>query len=583
MKKLVLWVLIFVWLGIWTIFAQNMPDAAKIEVKDPISLWEATNLKITMMNNWSRMTTYDGTIFINVVEENWKRLKDSECTVPSQWMYNFLWSDLWTKEFQRWLEIKKEWTFYIEVSDLNDSEDKILWRQLVHVVREDSVENLKHIEIISPNSNWNIIGERVEIFASCPEIPNSEAIVYIDDKAVWTTRVSSDWSIVYTVWNIVEWQHSLSIEIHDSVGGNTIWNSDKIFFVNSSAKTDWIKNVLVDPERWLMVWDMTNITVYTDDMVESVKMRLSDRSENDSMVMNRVWLWEFNQNVWLIGSWEISLSFNLSSLNNTVNESYDNYKIITVSDLPTILNVDIDTDAEEKSASLMWDVSNKSIVSSYLVDWRIEWTALSWKDRSETTSFRFNDVPYDTVISLNITPYWANQSKHWAASKTIQFVVSKKQELDSCWNWICENWESHELCPQDCDGEWWTTVIPWPSCPPQHISARTTKIWDSYYLIWDKIENVKKYVVYSSTTPDWKDKTKVYETTDTSYEYPFDHTSEEDVYMYFWIVWVCEDGEELELTWATKVQVWPAENFFLLMCLTFLIYFWIKLFRQTEE
>ncbi len=139
------------------------------------------------------------------------------------------------------------------------------------------------------------------------------------------------------------------------------------------------------------------------------------------------------------------------------------------------------------------------------------------------------------------------------------------------------------MCPQDCQWTWSTTIILWPSCPAQTISTHTEKIWNSYYLIRDKVENVQKYIVYSSESPDWKDKLKVYETTDTSYEYPFDHTSEEDVFMYFRIVWVCEDWEELELTWATKVQVWPAENFFLLLCMTFLIYFWIKLFRNTEE
>ena len=202
-------------------------------------------------------------------------------------------------------------------------------------------------------------------------------------------------------------------------------------------------------------------------------MKLSDRPENDSMVMNKVWLWEFNQNVFLIGSWEINLSFDISSLNNTINESYDNYKTIYVSDFPSISDINIDTNAEEKSATISWDISNKTIIYSYLIDWRIEWTTMSWKDRSETTSFRFNDVPYDTTVNLSITPYRANESKHWSASKTIQFVVSKKLESESCWNWTCEDWESHELCPQDCDGEWWTTIIPWPSCPKQQISAHT--------------------------------------------------------------------------------------------------------------
>jgi hypothetical protein len=36
-----------------------------------------------------------------------------------------------------------------------------------------------------------------------------------------------------------------------------------------------------------MVNDMVNVTVMTDDMIESVKLRLSDRPENDSIVMSK--------------------------------------------------------------------------------------------------------------------------------------------------------------------------------------------------------------------------------------------------------------------------------------------------------
>lgn len=599
MKKFVLGILTTLCLTLWVLFAQTIsPDTAEISVKDPIKEGEATNLKITILKNWSKMTNYNGTILILVTDENWTKLKDNEYTVPSRWMYSFLSSDLWEKEFQKWLEIKKDGNFYIEVSDLNDNEDKILWKQLVHVTKNTATQDLKHIEITYPIPNWNLIGQKVEIIWSCSEIPNSEAIIYIDDKPAWTTRVNWDWRIVHTIQNITEWQHSLSIEIPD-LAWNIMWSSDKIFFTNSSAWNNWIKNIFINPEKWLMVWDMTSVTVYTDDMVESVKMKLSDRLENDSMVMNKVWLWEFNQNVFLIGSWEINLSFDISSANNTINESYDNYKTITVSDVPSISDIDIKTDIENKSANITRNTSNQSIVSSYLIEWRIEGTTLSWKERSETTSFKFNDVPYDTTINLNITPYRANTSKHWAASKTIQFVISKQQQSNSCWNWICENWENNTDCPQDCsiscgnlvceaweryetcpqDCAWWWKTF---TCLPQAISTHTEKIWNNYYLVRDKAENITKYIVYSSASPDWKDKVKVYETTDTSYEYPFDHTAKEDIFMYFRVIWVCENWEELELTWSTKVQVWPAENFFLLMCLTFLIYFWIKLFRETE-
>ena len=583
MKKFTLGILTFIWLWVWTIFAQSLPDDVEISIKDPLIVWEATNLKITMMKNGSKMTTYNGTIIMDITDENWIRIKDSERVLPSQWLYEFSKSDLWEKEFQKWLEIKKEWTFYIEISDFNESEDQILWKQIIHVISNRPNGDIKNIDVFSPNSNENILNNKIDILASASEIPNSKATIYIDWKAISSANVWSDWIINHSIWNINNWQHILMIEISD-LDWNIIWKSENITFNISSSWTEWIKSVVVEPENWLMIWDMTTITVYTDETVESVKLNLSDRSENEGIIMNKNWIWQFSQNVFLVGSWEIFFFFFTSAFNNTSNNSYRNYKSITVSDSPSVNNIKINTNAQEKTANISRDAPNTSI-SSYLIDWRIEWSnSLSWKEWSENNYFMFKDVPYDTIVNLTITPYRDKQKQHGAASKTIQFVISKDQQ-NTCWNWICDilSWESYELCPQDCDGTWWVTIVLWPSCPPQTISTHTEKIWNSYYLVRDKAENVKKYIIYSSTSPDGKDRVKVYETTDTSYEYPFDHTSKEDVFMYFWVIWVCEDWEEIELTWATKVQVWPAENFFLLLCLTFLIYFWIKLFRHTEE
>lgn len=110
------------------------PDSAEIKVNDPIIIWEATNFEIKILKNNKTMTNYNGTIIILVTEEDWNVLKHNEYTLPSYWMYTYLSSDLWEKIFQKWLEIKKEWTFYIEVRDLNDYEDKALWKQLITVV-----------------------------------------------------------------------------------------------------------------------------------------------------------------------------------------------------------------------------------------------------------------------------------------------------------------------------------------------------------------------------------------------------------------------------------------------------------------
>ena len=567
MRKFILGVLTFIWLGFWALFAQNiLPDEAQIEVKSPIIQWEATNLTITMLKNWAKMSSYAGTIYITVSDENWTPLNQNEYTVPKQWLYTFSDTDLWSTTFEKGLEIKKEGTFYIEVEDFNDPEEKTLWREPVTVIRNNAPVGNSYIEVLSPIQNTTLTNEKVEIIASVPELRNSNAIIYLDDNLEGTTLTDSQWMINYVINNVTPWKHSLSIEVLDMDGITPLWSSDKIYFTTSKTTASWI-SVTVEPEIWLVVGDIVRITAYTDEMIETVKMQLSDRSENESEVLPKIANWQFSKDVFLFNTWLITISLETSASMGSNIETFENIKEFTVLDTPVISNITTWVDSENQIATLSRDISNWT-ASSYLISYRLwDWQANQKEEWTDKKSFKFTDVPYDTTLNVTITPYRKEATKHGAASETIKFVITKWQPWDS----------------QNPGGTSLTWFDNQPRCIVENISTRTTKIWDNYYLIWDKVENVSKYIVYSSTLPDGSDKMKVYETSDTSYQYPFDKTSEEDKFAYFWIVWICDDGQELELTGATKVQVWPAENFFLLLCMTFLIYFWIKLFRQTEE
>jgi len=595
--------------------AQNtiLPDSANIEVKSEIIEWEATNLAVTMMKNWSKMNNYDWTVYFTIEEENWTPLKPSEYTLPNGSIYTFSEQDLWSKEFQKWLEIKREWVFYIQVEDLNDPDEKILWRQQITVIKNSVARWDYHIEIYSPLPEASIPGDKIDILWNIPELPNSKALVYIDNDPAISVDIDSTWIINYSIGDLALWRHSLRIEIPD-MEWNIMWESDKISFTIAENGDASIKDVTMYPEKWLMVWDKTKITVYTDEMVESVKMKLSDRPQNDGIILTKDKTWEFYYDVYLISTWDVNITLETTTANNSVTQTHENVKLFSVIDTPEIWNITTTKDEENQTVTVSWDVLNWDPVTWYSIQY--QGGDISGEEETENRSFTFKDVPYDTEIDVNITPIWKNALgllTHGAAaqSKIIKFVVTKPEpnESSECWNWIADPWEDCTTCAEDlwdqCPvpeslatcGNWiieewencwncledlWDQCLTEPRCTVQNISTRTTKVWNNYYLIRDKVENVKKYIVYSSASPDGLNKVKVYETTDTSYEYPFDYTAKEEQYMYFRIVWICDDWEKLELTWATKIQVWPAENFFLLMCLTFLIYFWIKLFRETE-
>ncbi len=611
MKKFILGILISLTLGVWSIFAQNtlFPDEAKVEVKDTIYENESANLEITMMRNWSKMNDYVWVISIRISDENWNSLKTNEYTLPNNGTYKFEESDLWHKEFQKWLEIKKEWVFYIEISDIHDPDEKTLCKQKINVVRNDGPNNNYYINIITPEPGLQYTKWKINIIANVPELPNSSAQIYIDE---WTpTKADTDyqWQIISTISNIPTWRHTLHIEIL-SMDWSIIWESDKITFMMVDDENSWIKDVKVYPEEWLVVGDQTTITVYADEMIEAIKLKLSDRT-NNNMIMGPEGAWEFRYTVFLEKGGRISIDLETSASNNSVHNTYEDIKEFYVSEQPEIGEIRTDVRTEDQTATVSWEVLNWGPVSSYKLNYRAwDWSEIYWEEETKEQFKKFSDVPYDTTINVSITPIRKNalgMPTHWSAPKTVQFIIQKN---DTCWNWMidpgedcsscamdlgdrcailsgntCWNWvidpgEDCSTCARDLGDK--CPITKAPRCTVQNIATRTTKIWDNYYLVRDKVENVTKYIVYSSTTPEWNDKVKVYETSDTNYEYPFDYNAQEDQFLYFWIVWICDDGEELELTWATKVQVWPAENLLLLICMTFLIYFGIKLFRATE-
>jgi hypothetical protein len=566
MKKFVLGSLTFLWIAFWIIFAQStLPDSAEISVKSTINQWEATNLTITMMKNGSKMSNYMGRIYISIEDENWTTLQPNEFTLPNNWMYRFEENDLWSKEFQKWLEIKKEWIFYIKIEDM-DNDDITLWTQAITVIKNIQTNKWKDIEILSPLSEETVTNNKIDILAEAKELQNSQALIYLDNNSPITTYTDSSWILQYSIWNINPWKHSLKIEIPDTIDWTILWTSNTLYFTVTTNNNLWINGITLIPETWLLLWEKTTIKVYTDEMVESVKMNLSDRNEDDSIILTKDKNWEFSHTLFLSSTWEISISLETSTANNSASQTFKDIKQISVADVPEIANITVEEDENLQTATISWDVLNWDPISWYIIKyWGNEWSNISWEEQTQKQSYKFIDVPYDTEINLAITPVrknYLNLATHWAASKTVKFVISKPS---------VDSWSININEPKE------------PRCTVQNISTKTKKIGDNYYLTWDKVENVTKYIVYSSTSPDGSDKMKVYETSDTSYEYPFDYSAEEDKFMYFRIVWICDDWEELELTWATKVQVWPAENFFLLLCLTFLIYFWIKLFRQTEE
>ena len=70
MKKFLFGLLVIFCGSMWFIFAQGVifPDSAEIDVKGTIYEWEATNMTVTMMKAWSKMSAYTWEILMKIDE-----------------------------------------------------------------------------------------------------------------------------------------------------------------------------------------------------------------------------------------------------------------------------------------------------------------------------------------------------------------------------------------------------------------------------------------------------------------------------------------------------------------------------------
>jgi hypothetical protein len=78
-----------------------------------------------------------------------------------------------------------------------------------------------------------------------------------------------------------------------------------------------------------------------------------------------------------------------------------------------------------------------------------------------------------------------------------------------------------------------------------------------YYITWPNIAGVDKYTIYKSDKPDTPlaQATKVAETVENMFLYPFDPKSKTKDYSYYTVQATCNDGTVVTVDETKKIQV----------------------------
>ena len=533
-RLLILLPLVFSLFWYYTYTLAAAPNAFIVEAQpSSFEINQPVDLVVKAVNNWEIVKDYNGDIFIEI---DWDIDPQKDYIVPSEWLYTFVPQDQWIKIFSKWIQIKKAWTFKIKISDITD--DNVKWETTV-IVGTPWWENLKDVQITSPVAWMTEKNDVVNIFWASVQLPNSPIQYYINDVLVQQWITDSLWNFsAYLTW-IKEWQNVLRAKIVDS-SDTVLGESDQISFNYQPITDDVFKWIEIIPLANIKQWEQVIFNVRTNDWISSVQLKFSD---GKSYPMDRVTAWQFSKKITMENEWDIIVSLEIMDAWNK--KTYDNIHTLNIWQWTSIKNIKFFTDLIDQNTltvkrEVIWIVPSK---------FKIEyWT---WKDlldqsvNVDTNELFVENIDPAVVYYFQITPLNADLSPIWSPSSIVNFDSS------------------------------------WPTCIVQDITISDEKIGDKHYLVRSGVENVDKYIVYRSDfeTSDVSKMKKVWETTDTKFEYPFNKFSKKDEYAFYAIQALCKDGTELKIDNVKKVQVWPVENILLVIMFSIFAYSVYRLYQ----
>ncbi len=224
-----------------------------------------------------------------------------------------------------------------------------------------------------------------------------------------------------------------------------------------------------------------------------------------------------------------------------------------------------------KNISTIIIEQNTSISNIKFTATGVEWTdvVVSWDTIWDVDKYLVNYGTWKDALSNSITVTSAKiLVENLQKDVTYYFQISPL-DSDSHTSWDPSEIVEYHAASQPC-------IVKW-------INVKTEKIWDNYYLVWDPVENVRRYEVYRSDRADMTDSRKVWDLTWTRFQYLYDENATKDEYAYYQVQAICSDGSNVVIEKAQKVKVWPFENTLLVIIISVFVYSIYRLHKFWEE
>ncbi len=538
MKRIIL-IIVLPLLWMWFSIAATTSFEIELEKSNPEAN-EAIDLEITAVDEmWETVEDYQWDVIMLL---EWWDFEDAE--FPNEWFYEFKAEDAWYVKFSKWLIFRSEWEFEIQIEDLMNA--GIAGSKTVQVWWD--WQDLEFdVQIESP-SQWSTLqSHHIEVIWNT-DAPNTIYEVFLNWEMVRDdiTDENGDFNI-YIDWQD-QWDKTLKVELTDS-DWQVIWQSEEIDFDFEPQEEEYFKSLEISPSTEANQWEWIEFTVETSDSVESVELKIEWYEE---FSMDREEAWLFKRQISINDPWTYQVD--IETMADWTSENYQDVERINILEVKEIKNIKFERDPEAWNIKFEWDY-----------EWQIPQFKFVYANRQQ-------DVEDEQQREEEIVS--TNEFLLENVDTEIDYYA-KVYPLNT--NWDVE-WEPSQIALVEVG------MMGSPSCNVSWIKISTQVINWKYYLVWDDVEGADKYEVFmaDSETTNISDMEKIWETTNTKFEHPFDPESEEEIYKWYSIKANC-DWQLAKIDWIEKVKVWPLSDLFLFLIIAMFVYLSYTVFTYHKQ
>ncbi len=509
--------------------------------KDIASPNETLDMTIKAVDDdWDVVEDYEWDVMMLIWWDNF----DADVEFPSDGFYEFKAEDQWEVTFTKWLIFRDTWDFEVEVEDLMDAD--VSWSTNITI---DSWADWMEFDVnVDSPVDWSThTSHSINVIGST-DAPNTIYEIFINDEMVRDDITDENWD--FNTYVDGQWAGELTLRV-DLVGidWNVVWQSDDINFTHEPDEEELFKSIELSPWNDVKQWDSVDITVETSSSAEAVDLNIEGY---DVFTMDRTSEWVFERTITMNDSWSYELSVEVMAMWDW--ENFRNVDHINVEKERSIRNIRFERLPESDAIDFEWSF-----------DWEIPKFKFAYATSEEDldSSDRYEAVVDENEYTLENVEEWDNYYVRVYPLDIYDEVYWNESDIVLVEAWMMAS----------------------PSCTVSWITLWTkTEDWTNY-LTWDEVEWADIYEIYMAEdeTSSISDMSKVWETDDTKFEYPFDADSEEEIYKWYAVQAKCSDWESVKLDGIEKVKVWPMMNIILFLMLALFVYFWIYLLRTSRN